>query len=292
MTRAAGARPVEQPRTRRRSHATKPPPPLRTRIRRRLPGRARGFALLGTLALLGAGVYAAAGPLFRVEAVEAAGTRFTPRAAIDAQLAGLAGQNMLALDTGELAARLEALPGVADAVIETSLPGSVQVTIQEHQPILVWQTGTALLAIAPDGGVVGEFPSAEALPEDLRALPLIDDARRSTRDVGIGERIDAVEAAAALRLATLDPALLGSEAQSISIRVDELYGFVLVTPNGWQAALGFYGREPGDGADAAAARIERQVAAVRTLFADQPEASVTWLDARNPGKIYFRATEG
>jgi len=37
------------------------------------------------------------------------------------------------------------------------------------------------------------------------------------------------------------------------------------------------------------ARIASQASAVRTLFAAHPEAGVAWIDARNPGKVYFRA---
>jgi hypothetical protein len=41
--------------------------------------------------------------------------------------------------------------------------------------------------------------------------------------------------------------------------------------------------------DAPEQQIERQVSAVRTLFAAHPESTVSWVDARNPGKVYFRA---
>ena len=274
----------------RRAHARKPRPPLRRRIRRWLPGRARGLALLLGTALTAGLVYLLNGPLLRVEEVEWSGTRFTPPHAVEARLAGLEGRSLLALDTTTLEAGLNELPGIADVRVDASLPESVNVAIDEHDPVMVWVTETAVLALGPDGGVVGEFADQHAVPDDVFALPRIDDARRSTRDVGIGEAIDPVEAASALRLATLEPAFLGSDAPTLAVRVDELYGFVLVSPSGWEAALGFYGREPGDDAETAAARVERQIAAIRTLFAGQPEQSVAWLDARNPGKIYFRAT--
>ncbi len=29
--------------------------------------------------------------------------------------------------------------------------------------------------------------------------------------------------------------------------------------------------------------------AVRTLFAEEPEDGIGWVDVRNPGKVYFRA---
>jgi hypothetical protein len=36
------------------------------------------------------------------------------------------------------------------------------------------------------------------------------------------------------------------------------------------------------------ARIERQVGGVRTLFAEEPETTIGWLDVRNPGRVYWR----
>ena len=39
----------------------------------------------------------------------------------------------------------------------------------------------------------------------------------------------------------------------------------------------------------AEARLERQITAVRTLFATRAEAELGWVDVRNPGKVYFRA---
>jgi hypothetical protein len=53
-------------------------------------------------------------------------------------------------------------------------------------------------------------------------------------------------------------------------------------------AFGLYGLDPTE-TESQDGRIEQQIAAVRTLFAAHPEASVSWVDARNPGKVYFRA---
>ena len=54
-------------------------------------------------------------------------------------------------------------------------------------------------------------------------------------------------------------------------------------------ALGVYGTDPRETSAEAAARLESQVTAVRTLFASRPEAGIGWVDVRNPGKVYFRA---
>jgi hypothetical protein len=66
------------------------------------------------------------------------------------------------------------------------------------------------------------------------------------------------------------------------------YGFIIASRAPvWRAALGFYGLDPREEASVADERLEAQVAAIRTLFATRPESSVTWLDARNPGKVYW-----
>ena len=54
-------------------------------------------------------------------------------------------------------------------------------------------------------------------------------------------------------------------------------------------ALGGYGMDPAETAADAAGRLERQITAVRTLFSTRAEAEIGWVDARNPGKVYFRA---
>ena len=45
----------------------------------------------------------------------------------------------------------------------------------------------------------------------------------------------------------------------------------------------------GDTPEAIQARLDAQASGVRTLFTDHPEAGVAWIDARNPGRVYFRA---
>jgi len=74
------------------------------------------------------------------------------------------------------------------------------------------------------------------------------------------------------------------------VRLDDEFGLGLVAAEpGWEMAFGVYGTDPNETARDAAARLERQVTAVRTLFASRPEAEIGWVDARNPGKVYFRA---
>ena len=127
------------------------------------------------------------------------------------------------------------------------------------------------------------------LPVGLAGLPFVDDRRQASKGLKVGDVIPSGMIDTALRLVAVQPARLGSAATRLSLRIDDEHGFVLVsTAPAWQAAFGLYGldptrEQPQDG------RIEAQVAAVRTLFAAHPEGSVSWVDARNPGKVYFRA---
>ena len=74
------------------------------------------------------------------------------------------------------------------------------------------------------------------------------------------------------------------------MRLDDEFGFGLVSSDpAWEMALGVYGTDPAETPADAAARLERQITAVRTLFATRTETEIGWVDARNPGKVYFRA---
>ena len=56
----------------------------------------------------------------------------------------------------------------------------------------------------------------------------------------------------------------------------------------WQAALGLYGVDASEDPSHPGDRIEAQLAAIRTLLTLQPEVRVSWIDVRNPGKVYWR----
>jgi hypothetical protein len=168
------------------------------------------------------------------------------------------------------------------------LPDQLRVTIAEKQPAFTWVTSRLRLVGAADGTLIGELPRDAEVPAELASLPAVDDQRRRSRQLIMGDVIPPDELGMALRLLDVKPALLGSASTGLSLRIDAEYGFVLVSAQpGWQAALGFSGLDPAGDEVAAEARFDQQAAAIRTLFATQPEASVRWVDARNPGKVYW-----
>lgn len=230
------------------------------------------------------------GPWLRVTEVTWAGEQFTAQRDLSRLLDRQRGTSVLAIDTRSLGERLEQLPAVADATVRAFLPGRVDVTIVEHRAAFVWQTSTARLFGATDGTLFAAHPEDAELAPNVAALPRVVDHRTTSRLMRPGDVIPEAVLRTALHLAGLDPAALGSAAGSLTVRIDDEFGFGLIAVEpGWEMALGVYGTDPRESAADAAARLERQVTAVRTLFATHPEAGIGWVDARNPGKVYFRA---
>ena len=285
--RAAATRGGARPRGR---QARRPGVPLRRRIGGRLPSIRRVLAGLGAAAAAAALVALLSGPWLRVSEVTWAGSEFTAARDLERLLEPERGVSVLAVDTRSLRERLERLPAVSEATVAAALPGRVEVTIVEREAAFVWSTSSAHLLGAADGTLFAALPEDSSLGGDLTALPRVADERSMSRLLTVGDRIPDAVLRTALRLASLDPATLGSDADRLSVRLDDEFGFGLAAAEpGWEMALGVYGMDPGETAADAAARLDRQVTAVRTLFATRAEADIGWVDARNPGKVYFRA---
>ena len=284
---ATAARSGARPRGR---QARRPGVPLRRRLAGRLPSIRRVLAGLGAAAAAAGLVALLNGPWLQVTEVTWAGEHFTAQRDLERLLARQRGTSVLAVDTRSLGARLERLPAVADATVTASIPGRVEVSLVERQAAFVWETSSTRLLGSADGMLFAAFDTDAPLDPALEALPRVSDQRTGSRLMSAGDTIAPAFLRTALELASLDPAALGSTATQLSVRIDDEFGFGLVAADArWELALGAYGMDPGESAAEAAARLERQVTAVRTLFATRPEAGIGWVDARNPGKVYFRA---
>lgn len=288
MRRRSGATRRRGAGARRGGQAQRPRQPLRRRVAPLVPSRSRLVAALLAALLVAGFAVLVTGPWLVITTVDWEGRALTDVRELRRGTSGAKGQNALLLDSTDLRRRLEALPAVAEARVEVQLPGRVAIALVEEPAAVVWETRAARLVAAADGTIIGEVARDRALPAEMATLPLVDDRRSASRTLATGDRVDRDELATALRLAALDPALLGSTTDGFSVHVDEEYGFVLEsTAPAWSAAFGFYGIDP-EALDDAAARIERQVAAVRTLFSEEEEAGIAWLDVRNPGRVYWR----
>lgn len=270
--------------------ARRPGAPFRQRMAGRLPSIRRLIAALGAVASAAVLVALLGGPWLRVTEVAWAGEHFTPTRDLDRLLSRQRGVSLLAVDTGALRDALARLPAVAEASVSASLPGRVEVAIVEREVAFVWQTGSARLLGSSDGTLFAAIRGDHELPATVAGMPLIDDRRNAARLIAVGDRIPEAELRTALRLAGLDPVALGSGSAALSVRLDDEFGFGLISSDpAWELALGVYGTDPAETSADAAARLERQITAVRTLFATRTETEIGWVDARNPGKVYFRA---
>ncbi|HEX5040644.1 MAG TPA: FtsQ-type POTRA domain-containing protein [Candidatus Limnocylindria bacterium] len=263
--------------------------PLRRRLSGRLPSMRRVGAVLGVIAAAALLVWLIQGPWLRVSEVAWAGERYTAPEDLEAVLDSQRGMSVLAVDTDALQARIERLPAVARAAVDASLTGRVEARVTERTAAFVWQTASGRFIGAADGTIFTGGDDVEPVP-DTSGLPVVIDQRFVARLVTVGDVIPASVLRIALRLSELDPARLGSASAALAISVDDEYGFRLasVDPE-WEVALGVYGLDPDETDAEADARLERQVTAVRTLFAERPETGIGWVDVRNPSKVYFRA---
>ena len=287
MSPRRAARPIRGAR-RRGGQARKPRAPLRQRAGRFLPSRGRALAGLLAVGLVAGFVVLLNGPWLRISDVEWHGRQLTAERDLRDEASAVQGQNALLVDSGALQRRIEALPGVSGADVDVRLPGQIAVTLREEPPAFVWRTSAVQLVGAASGAIIGQVARDATLSDDLDALPFIDDRRRASRDLTVGDSIEPGALAIATRLARIDPAALGSTTSGLTVHIDEEFGFVLDSEQpAWSAAFGVYGMDPAMTQDAAA-RIERQVAGVRTLFSEQPEGGIGWLDVRNPGRVYWR----
>jgi hypothetical protein len=228
------------------------------------------------------------GPWLRITSVAHAGQRYTPAAELDAMVEAYRGTSLLTVDSEALRARIAALPTVADATVRTLIPGELRVAITEKSPAFVWRTSAVQLISAQDGTVLAELALSSALDGELAELPQVSDQRLASRGLTIGDVLPAGELRVAQQLVSLDPDLIGSRSRQLSVSVDDELGFLIASLQPpWRAAMGFYELDPREDQAAAEARLERQLAAIRTLFAEQGEQDVSWLDARNPGKVYW-----
>jgi hypothetical protein len=247
------------------------------------------LAVLGAAAVLAGLVAALNGPWLRVTAVGWTGGAYASSEEVAGVMDPQRGTSLLAVDTEAIARDLERLPAIAAARVEVDLTGGIDATIIDPTVAFVWENNASRFLGAADGTLFAAEPLGE-LGEALAGLPRIVDDRFAGRRLTVGDRIPAPLLDASLRVHEIDPVALGSTATRLAVQLDDEFGFrVVATEAGWELALGVYGVDPNETAADAAARLERQVTAVRTLFTARPEESIGWVDVRNPGKVYFRA---
>ena len=295
--RAPKARPARATRSRPRvasrgagRQARRPGIPLRRRVGARLPSIRRLLAGVGALAAAAVIVALLNGPWLRVTEVAWAGEHYTADADLREALEARRGASLLAIDTRALREELERLPAVERATVTARIDGRLEATVVERETAFVWATAAWRFLGAADGTLFAREPAGRELAAAMSELPQVLDDRSTAGLLAVGDVIPEALLRAALRIAALDPALLGSDEPGLGVQLDDEFGFRLLSAgSGWEVALGVYGIDPRETALQADERLQNQVTAVRTLFAEHREDGIAWVDARNPGRVYFRA---
>jgi POTRA domain, FtsQ-type len=289
VTRAIGARRRPAPRGSGRQ-ASRPGVPFRRRVGARLPSIRRLIAGVGAVAAAAVLVALLNGPWLRVTDVAWAGERYTDAGDLRETLETQRGASLLAVDTDVLREAIEGLPAVESASVTAGIFGTLQATVVEREAAFVWTTDDWRFLGASDGTIFAREARSSEADAAVAGLPRIGDHRSSASLLSVGDVIPEPLLRAALRVVDLDPALLGSDETSLSVQLDDEFGFrIFAVEQDWEVALGVYGIDPRETAAEADERLERQVAAVRTLFASHAEDEVGWVDVRNPGRVFFRA---
>jgi cell division protein FtsQ len=143
--------------------------------RRRVPRWGAAVLAAGVLAAGGAGVVAS--PVFHARTIEVSGTSHLGRTEI-LRLAGLApGTNVLWLDAGAAARRLETSRWIESASVSRSLPSTVRITVTERTPAAEVKVGSRWALVAADGTVLDRVSGDPG-------LPLLDTAMGNRRHLG------------------------------------------------------------------------------------------------------------
>jgi len=237
VRRAPPARP-----TTRKPHTESPIRRTRT-VRRASAGLSpvRAGALLAMLVAAAAIYGVTSSSAFVFDDLVLEGATFTDPEAVEGALDEVHGQNLFGLRTGSLEAGLRELPAIRAADVSVRLPDSLLVRVEERVPILVWRVGARRYLVDADGRLFARL--GEDAAEDARVadLPVVEDRRATSAGLSVGGRLEAVDLDAATRLASLEPADVGSEADGLSVVVSDANGFVVqARPTNWSAVFGFY----------------------------------------------------
>ncbi len=184
----------------------------RRRRAARLALVARVLAVVATLAVVagaGALVVQAASRL-TVQHVVVSGNEQMATGDVLAQIDGLVGQPIVALDLQQWQRQLERSPWVQQATLRRVLPDTIEVTLAERRPLAIGRVGTSLVLVDATGTVIDAFgPNYEGFD-----LPIIDGlVQRGERGGAVRSGARAALVASLLGDLSADPSLLGKVSQ-------------------------------------------------------------------------------
>jgi len=202
----------------------------------------RAAALLVLLvsggAIYGAGASDAFG--YDPSHLELTGLRWVDEVAVRELIGVESGANLVGIQTAPIAARIESLPPVADARVEVRLPDRLIIRVTEREAVLVWRLTDGRRFLVDRAGVAFvQLAEADSAPA---GMPVIrDDRAVLLTELATGTALPTVDIDAAARLASLEPADVGSTATRLVVTISDANGFVIAAePAGWTAIFGFY----------------------------------------------------
>ncbi len=228
--------------------------------------RGRFFSLIGLAFILAAAVSFATSPEYIVASVTVEGSKVLSLEQAN-DIAGVAGANIFTIDQTEVQKRLAEKAALLKGVtVETRLPNSVIIHVQERSPAVVWVIGdgTPLLA-SDDHVVVGNAPTLDGFVTIFDRGPMSDSLK-------IGQpmpvnKADAADTAQQIYL-TLPPAT-GLQLRQLEWAPDN--GITAITATGQRIEFG-----TGD-------KLERQIKIVQSVVQQSRQTGKQWsiLDVRS-----------
>jgi cell division septal protein FtsQ len=170
-----------------------------------------GFIAIIVFAFYRGSVVVAQARVLQVEHVAVRGNVRLSVGDVQALLQGLRGQNILWTDLGDWRERLLSSPWVKDAAFRRVLPSTIEVVLQERQPVALARIQEGLYLVDDHGVIIDEYGPAYAGFD----LPIVDGLRGSTGD-GASPVPDAARAELAGRVIAsvhADPEIAGRVSQ-------------------------------------------------------------------------------
>jgi cell division septal protein FtsQ len=181
-------------------------------------------------------------PVFRAKSVAISGNRLVDRNAIVGAAKISGSQSLFTIDGEQMRQRIEKLPWVRSASVETELPDTVRITIREWTPVLMLQRGTQERPNAHRGDLLDLRRTKVAAPP---GVPMVVDNRPTLAAAQVGggasggapaKSLDPVLVRTLVVTAQRFPAAFGVAVNHFEWQSDGL--FAIVTAAGWRAILG------------------------------------------------------
>jgi len=237
-----------------------------------------GYAAL--IALVGYATYrlsvvAAGAHVLRVNAIVVHGNERLSSGEVLAILSGLRGENLVSINLDGWRRRLMTSPWVSDAVLRRSLPSTIEVVIQERQPIGVGRIAGEMYLVDDRGVIIDQYGPQYA---DLD-LPIIDGLGAAPHDAPTLTDEARADLAARVIAAVKSKSKLASRVSQVDVS-DLHNASVILTGDPTMIQLG---------EDQFAQRLQGYLDLAPALH--QRVADIDYVDLRFGDRIYVRPTK-